>query len=75
MNQVEERIFHRMAKVHDYLGMWQGGQNLCAPEKESRSQNKQIPAVGYISDMEEIVQGSWSHWQPDGAAAFKLSGR
>jgi len=73
--EVEERKLHRMAKVHDFLEMWQGSQNLCATQKESRAQNKQMTAVGYISDMEEIIKASWSYFQHDGAAAFKLSER
>jgi len=28
-NQAQERSFHRMAKIHDFLEMWQGSQNLC----------------------------------------------
>jgi len=32
-----------------------------------------MTAVGYISDTEEIVKASWSNFQHDGAAAFKLS--
>jgi len=64
-----------MAKVHDFLEMWQGSQNLRATQKESRAQNKQMTAVGYISDTEEIVKASWSLFQHDGAAAFKLSER
>jgi hypothetical protein len=48
-----------MAKAHDILEMWQGSQNLCATEKKSRAQNKQVTAVGYISVMEEIVKVSW----------------
>ena len=43
--------------------------------KESRAQNKQMTAVGYISDTEEIVKSSWSLFQHDGAAALKWSGR
>jgi len=70
---VEERKLHRMAKVHDFLEMWQGSQNLRTTQKESCAQNKQMTAVGYISDMEEIVKASWSLFQHDGAAAFKLS--
>jgi len=62
-----------MAKVHDFLEMWQGSQNLQATQRESRAQNKQITAVGYISDTEEIVKATWSNFQHDGAAAFKLS--
>jgi hypothetical protein len=73
--EAEERKLHRMAKVHDFLEMWQGSQNLRATQKESRAQNKQMTAVGYISDTEEIVKSSWSLFQHDGAAAFKLSER
>jgi len=38
-------------------------------------QNKQMTAVGYISDTEEIVKASWSLFQQGGGAAFKLSER
>jgi len=34
-----------------------------------------MTAVGYISDTEVIVKASWSLFQHDGAAAFKLSER
>jgi len=44
--QVEERKLHRMAKVHDFLEMRQGSQNLCSTQKESRPQNKQTTGVG-----------------------------
>jgi len=73
--EAEERKLHRMAKVHDFLEMWQGSQNLRATQKESRAQNKQMTAVEYISDTEEIVKASWSLFQHDGAAAFTLSER
>jgi len=56
--QAEERKLHKMAKVHNFLEMWQGSQNLRATQKESRAQNKQIAAVGYISDTEEIFKAS-----------------
>jgi len=72
---VAKSKLHRMAKIHDYLEMWQGGQNVCATQKESRTENKQMTTGGYIVDMEEIVKVSWSLSQPDGAAAFKLSER
>jgi hypothetical protein len=71
----EERNLHRMAKVHDYLKMSLGSQNLRATQKESRTQNKQMTAMGYISDTEDIFTASWSLFQHDGAAAFKLSER
>jgi hypothetical protein len=58
--EAEERKLHRMAKVHNFLEMWQGSQNLRATENESRAKNKQITALGYISDPEEIVKASWS---------------
>jgi len=73
--EAEERKLHRMAKVHDFLEMLQGSQNLRATQKESHAQNKQMTAVEYISDMEEIVKASWSLFQHDRAAAFKLSER
>jgi len=38
--------------VYDILETWQGSQNLPATKKESRAQNKQMAAVGYISDTE-----------------------
>jgi len=53
-----ERKWHRMAKVHDFLEMWQGSQNQCSTQKESRAQSKQMTAVGYISDREEMVKAS-----------------
>jgi len=62
-----------MAKIHDFLKMWQGSQNLHATQKESWAQNKQMTAIGYISDTEEIVKESWSLFQQAGPAAFKLS--
>jgi len=64
-----------MAKVHKFLEMWQGSQNLRAAQKESHAQNKQLTAVGYILDTEVILKASWSFFQHDGAAAFKLSER
>jgi len=70
--EAEEWKLHRMAKVHHFLKMWQGSQILPATQKESPAQNKQITAVGYISDTEEIVIASWSLLQHDGVAAFKL---
>jgi hypothetical protein len=39
-----------MAMLNDFLERWQGSQNLHATQKESCTQNKQITAVGYISD-------------------------
>ena len=48
--EAEESKLPRMAKVHDFLEMWQGSQNLRATQKESGAQNKQMTAVGYISD-------------------------
>jgi hypothetical protein len=73
--EVEEMKLHRMAKIHDILERWQGSQNLGATQKESRARNKQMTAVGFISDTEVIVKASWSLFQHDGAAAFNLSER
>jgi len=71
--EAEEKKSHRMAKVHDVLEMWQGSQTVRATQKECRAQNKQMTAVGYISDTEEIVKASWSNFHHNCAAAFKLS--
>ena len=69
----EERTLHRMAKVHNFLEMWQGSQNLHATHKESRAQDTQMTAVGSIPDTEEIVKASWSPFQYPAAAALQLS--
>jgi len=60
--EAEERKLHRMAKVHDILEMRQGSQNLYATQKESRAQDKQMTAVGYISDTAEIIKSTWSNF-------------
>jgi len=73
--EVEDGTLHRIAKVRNFLEMWQGGRNLSATQKESRAQNEQKTAVGYLSDMEGIINASWSLFQHDGAAAFILSER
>ena len=62
-----------MAKVHNILEMSQGSQNLRATQMETHTQNIQITGVGYISDTEEIIKSSWTNFQHDGVAAFKLS--
>jgi len=64
-----------MAKVHDFLEMWHGNQDLHATLKECHTQNKQMTAMGYISDMEEILKALLWISQHDGAAAFILSER
>jgi hypothetical protein len=73
--EAEERKLHIMDKVHDFLEIWHGSQSLRATQTESHTQNKQITAVGYNSVTEEIVKASWSLFQHDCAAAFKLSER
>jgi hypothetical protein len=73
--EADDRKLHRMAKDHDFLEICQGSQNLRAPQKDFLVQIEQMTAVGYISDTEEIVKGSWSLFQQDGAAAFILSER
>ena len=71
----DERKMDRMAQVYDFLEMCQGSQNLHAAQKECRAQNKQMTTIECISDMEEIVEVSWSVSKHDGAAAFQLSER
>ena len=48
--EAEQKMLHRMATVHDFLETWQGSQILRATQKESCAQNRQMTAVGYISD-------------------------
>jgi len=55
--------------------MGQGSQNLCATQKQSRAQNKQMTAVRYISDSKEIIKASRSNFHHACAAAFILSQR
>jgi len=71
--EAEKRKLHY--KVHDFFEMWQGSQNLHATQVVSRSQNKQMPTIGYISDTEEIITASWSDFENDIVAALKLSER
>ena len=73
--EAEDRNLRRIAEVTDLLEIWQRSQNLCATPKECRAQNKQMTAVGFISDSDEIIKASWSNFQHDGAAAFKLFDR
>jgi len=73
--EAEERTLHRMAKVHDFVEMWPGSQNLGGTQNESCTQNMQMITVGYISDMENIVKASWSLFHHDSAAASKSSER
>jgi hypothetical protein len=70
--EVEQKKLHRMAKIHDIWKIWQGSQNLRATQKQSHAQNNIMTAIGYISDTKEIVNTSWSLFQHDGVAAFKL---
>jgi hypothetical protein len=72
--EVEKRQLHLMAKVYYFLEMWQDSQNFSATQKEFCTQNKQITAVGYISDSEEIMKAFWPNYQQYGVAAFNLLG-
>jgi len=73
--QAEAKKLRSMGKVHNFLEMWQGRQNLRATQKVSRAHNRQLTAIEYMSDTEDIVKASWSLFQHDRAAAFKLSKR
>jgi len=61
-----------MAKVFNFLEMWQGSQNLHATQKKSGSENNQMKAIRYMSNTEETVKVSWSNFWQEGAAAFQL---
>jgi hypothetical protein len=62
-----------VAKVDDYLKMWQGSNNLCDTQMESNFQIRQMTAVGYISDSKQIVIPSSSNFTHDDVAVMKLS--
>jgi hypothetical protein len=64
-----------MAKVNGVKNKWQGTHNQHATEKECYPQNKPMTAVGYISDAQAIIKGSWSLFQSDGVAAITCSER
>jgi len=64
-----------MGKVCDILEMWQSRQNPPATPRESLVHIKQMTAIKYISDTEQIVKASWSLVQHDGVAGFKSSER
>jgi hypothetical protein len=72
---VEVTIQHTMAKVHDVLDVCQGSPNLRMTQKVVHAPKKPMPAVGYISDTQEIINASWSDFLHDGAAALKLKER
>jgi len=71
--EAKQKKLHPIPKVHDFVEIRQESQIQRATQKKSRAKHKQMPAVGYISDAEEIVKVSWSLFQHDGAAAFMLS--
>jgi hypothetical protein len=71
--EADERKLHRMAKNHDFLEIWQGSENLRATQKASCAQNKQMTAMGYISDTEETVKASWLAFKHDGVGAFEMT--
>jgi hypothetical protein len=62
-SEVQEQKFYRMAKVDYCLEMLQGSQNLCATQMVPYTHNKQLTAIGYISDTQEIVNVCWSNFQ------------
>jgi hypothetical protein len=70
MPVVEERTLHRIAKVQNFLEMWQASHNLRATQTECLAQHKQMPAIGYISDTEDMSKASWSLFPHDGVAAL-----
>ena len=64
---------YQMAKVNDFLVIWQGSENLYTIQKTLHTQNKHMTAMGYIPDTVEIVRVSWLAFKHDGVAAFKLT--
>jgi hypothetical protein len=48
-NEAEERKLYRMAKVYNFLEIWQGSQNLSTMQNESEAQNMEMTTKGFIS--------------------------
>jgi hypothetical protein len=71
-NDTEESLFHRIAKVHHILEMWQSSQKICVTQKNSHAQNNNMTAVAYLSHMEEVLKESWSLVLHLGVAVFTL---
>ena len=74
-NKAVDSKLQWIGMVHNFLEIWQGSKNSHATQTESCAQYTQVTAIGYILDMEEIGKATWSLFQYDGAAAFKLSER
>lgn len=62
-----------MAKIHNNFGMRDGLHSQCATQKESRDQNKQMIAVGFISDTKDLLERSMCNCQHDSGVGFELS--
>jgi hypothetical protein len=57
-SEVEKRTLYRMAKIHDFVAMWQGSLNQHATPKELQAPNKELTDVEYVSDTGEIINVS-----------------
>jgi hypothetical protein len=71
--EAKNRIFPRIAKVYNFLEMWQGSHYIRVTKKDFRAQTMQMITMVYISNTDDIVKASWLLFQHNGAAAFKLS--
>jgi hypothetical protein len=54
--EAEKKKLHRMAKILDYLEMWQGSDNLRSTQMAACTQILHMTAMRYISDMDEIMK-------------------
>jgi len=73
--EVLESQVPRMVKAHDILEILYCSPKQHATQKESYTQHKVMSVVGYIPYLEEMLEVSWSLFQHDVVAAFKLSAR
>jgi len=74
-SESEKRLLNRMTMVHNIFEMWRDSPNEYATQKESSAHNKHITAKGYFSKAEEIIKVTYSNFQHDGVAEFKLWAR
>jgi len=61
-----------MAEVDNVVEMWPVSAKRCAQQKECHAQCKNMAAISYISDPEEIAKVFWSDCQHYVAAMVTL---
>jgi hypothetical protein len=69
----KQTMLGTLPEVYDFLHIWHRRGNLQYTKRELFGQTKEMTAIGYISDTEEVVKVPWSIFQTDSAAALNVS--